>query len=93
MNNKNKLRLFIVLVVLLVINTLVIVQQDKNHYMLQTSEGCCTVEVEHHDYMYDITYNDNITQHSEVVTVYTEYDAEWTIGEMVNDYCSHHSLN
>lgn len=92
MNNKNKLRLFIVLVVLLVVNTLVVVHQDNQHYMLQTSEGCCTVVVKHHDDMYDITYNDNITQHSEKVTVYTEYDAEWTIGEMVNDYCNHHAL-
>lgn len=91
MNNKNKLRTFIALVILLVVIT--VKGAAKDNYTLVTTQGCCTIDVKYHDNMYTIKYNDNVTDYTETVVEYTECNANWTISEMMHDYCNHHESN
>jgi hypothetical protein len=96
MNNKHLLSGYILLcfVVLSTVSYALIKNYDNDHYTLKTSQGCCSIKVDYDDDKYTIVYTDNITPElSQTVIEYTEYDANWTVAEMMQDYCFHHQSN
>jgi len=94
MKSTHKLMLFIVLVISLCAITVITVNNSKNHYTLVTTQGCCTINVDYDDNQYVIAYTDNVTpEYTQTVVEHTEYDANWTIAEMMHDYCHHHESN
>jgi len=92
MNNKYKLLLFILAIIIFTILTVKGLDYDDAHYRLVSPKGCSTIIVDYDEGMYLVHYVDNTNEMLDYIEQHTtKQDIKWAISEMQDICFTHHN--